>query len=90
MIQADIPTELSPLHQKALRRAFLLLENASFVARLADYAGQPVERLLSRMPSAATNRLNDAIEAAILNCLKLAIRRPNGCRPPASRRCWPA
>jgi EcsC protein family len=86
MIPADAHSPLAPQHQKALQRAFFLLEHQNFAARLADYAGQPVDRVLRAMPKAASNGLNYVIEAAILNCLNLAIRsiEPRSKAPPAS------
>jgi hypothetical protein len=71
------PTLQAPFslsHQKALQRAFIQLEEQNFAARLADYAGQPLDRVLRAMPTAASRGLNRIIEAAILRCLNLAIR----------------
>jgi hypothetical protein len=82
MIPADKSTPLSLPHQKALQRAFLVLENPRFAARLADYAGQPVRRVLQVLPEAANARLNGVVENAILRCLRLAI----GSIGPASKR----
>jgi hypothetical protein len=67
-------TPLSSNHRKALQRAFRQLEEQSFVARLADYAGQPLHRVVRVMPKAASRGLNYAIESAVLRCLNLAIR----------------
>ena len=44
---------LSPRHQKALQRAFFLLERQNFAARLADYAGQPVAVLEATLAGCA-------------------------------------
>jgi len=74
MIPANWPSPLSPSHQRALQRAFVRLERQNFAARLADYAGQPVDRVLRAMPTLASQGLNGIIEAAILRCLNLAIR----------------
>lgn len=65
--------QLSTPHRKALQRAVFLLENRNFAARLAEYAGQPVDRMLRLVPEPASRRLNRVIEAAILSCLRLAI-----------------
>jgi len=73
MIPAVSHGSLSPRHQEALQRAFVLLENRNFAARLAEYAGQPVDRVLRVMPKMASDGLNRVIEAAVLNCLNLAI-----------------
>jgi hypothetical protein len=88
MILAGRQRLVIPLpHQRALQRAFGLLENQNFASRLADYAGQPVDRLLRVMPRMASRGLNRAIEAAILHCLTLAIRTidPSAKRPPAKQ-----
>ena len=73
MIPADKTTSLSPPHQKALQRAFLVLENPRFAARLADYAGQPVRRVLRMLPKAANAQLSGVVESAVLRCLRVAI-----------------
>jgi hypothetical protein len=73
MSTAVIARELSPAHRQALARAHALLENQSFAWRIADYAGQPIDRVIGMMPKVATKGLNLAVEAAILNCLKIAI-----------------
>jgi hypothetical protein len=79
--------DLSPHHQRILRRAYLFLERPDFAARLAEYAGQPVSRVLRTMPAAASARLNKAVEKAILNCLNVAIRslEAGPKRPPVTR-----
>jgi len=82
MMPASAPGLLAPLDQKALERAFALLENPDFAARLAEYAGQPVRRAMRVMPRPASDRLNRAAEAAIMKCLELATRSIR----PASRR----
>ena len=73
MIPNDKTTPLSPSHQKALQRAFLVLENPRFAARLADYAGQPVRRVLRMLPKAANAQLSGVVESAVLRCLRVAI-----------------
>jgi hypothetical protein len=73
MTVVDIGLELSPSHRKALARAHAQLESRSLAVRIAEVAGQPVDRLVGMMPKVATKALNVAVEAAILNCLKLAI-----------------
>lgn len=65
---------LSPAHRKALRRAVTRLESQDFAGRLADYAGQPITRALRLVPKSAADRINKAVEIAILNCLNVAIR----------------
>ena len=72
ILQVDDP--LLPVHRKALQRAIVLLEYPNFAARLAEYAGQPIDSILRRMPKAANAGLNRALEAAILKSLNLAIK----------------
>ena len=87
MTSGIVLDQLSAAHRKALQRAALLLERRNFAVRLADYAGRPVDRVLHLMPSAASSRLNRVIEAAIFNCLTLAISSigPRSRPPPAPR-----
>jgi hypothetical protein len=78
---------LPPPQQRALEQAVARLEHKGFAARLADAAGQPVARVLRLMPKFASNRFNKAVEAAMLNCLVVAIRSigPGARRRPALR-----
>jgi hypothetical protein len=78
---------LPPSAQETLRRAARDLENHDFAAQLADYAGRPIARVLRMMPSVATRRINKAVEAAVINCLNVAVRSIdlNSTAPPAQR-----
>jgi hypothetical protein len=84
-LEHDADAPLAPVHEKALRRTVVLLENPNFAARLAEFAGQPVDKLLSMMPRSASAQFNRAVELAMFNCLKLAIRSidPMKTRPPS-------
>src|SRR5262249_49756781 len=86
MTVADIGLEFSPSHRRALARAHGQLESRSLALYIAEVAGQPVDRLAGMMPKVATAALNVAVEAAILNCLKLAISsiEPDARRAPAN------
>jgi hypothetical protein len=88
LIQAPVDDPLSPVHRRALQRAVVLLENPNFAARVAEYAGQPIDSVLRRLPKAANEQLNRALEAAILNCLNLAIKsiKPASKRLPSVQR----
>ena len=81
------PAALPPAQQRALEQAVARLEHHGFAARLADAAGQPVARVLRLMPKFASDRVNKAVEAAILNCLVVAIRsiEPGSRRRPELR-----
>jgi len=86
MTAAAIEPALSPSHRQALARAHALLESQSFAQRIAAYAGQPIDRALGMMPTVATGGLHLVVQAAMLNCLKLAISsiEPGARRPPAA------
>jgi hypothetical protein len=79
-----LPT-LQPPEQQALRRAIFNLEDQNFASQLADYAGRPIDRVMRLMPKAASTRINKAVEAAIINCLNVAITsiEPKSKAPPA-------
>lgn len=64
---------LTAAHERDLVRAAASLENPNFAARLADYAGKPLNRVLDLMPGAASKRLNSVVEKAILRCLAIAV-----------------
>ena len=85
-VVAPIAVLPSP-HQRALQEAVALLEHRGFAAKLADYAGQPVAKVMRMMPRFATDRINTAVERTILNCLNVAIRSiaPGAARPPERR-----
>lgn len=60
-------------HEDALVRAVQSLERPGFAAKLADYAGQPINRVLRMMPRMATERLDQIVRTSILKCLQVAI-----------------
>lgn len=70
---ADLTTELSLPDRAALRRAVKNLENPNFAARLAEYAGVPVNRVLGFLPKIAGNQLNAMVRAAVMTGLDVAI-----------------
>jgi EcsC protein family len=82
----EIATPLSRAHYQALARAVYVLENPNFAARLADYAGAPLNKVVSMLPRAASAGLSKAVEAAVRRCLKAAIRSldPAKQKPPAT------
>jgi hypothetical protein len=71
MTAADIA--LRPADLEALQRAVRRLENPGMAARLADAAGQPINRILRLAPQFASDKLNDIVRGAILKCLETAI-----------------
>jgi hypothetical protein len=67
------PTQLSKIDHTALKLAVKSLENPNFAARLADYAGVPVNRVLGILPKVANNQLSAMVRSAIMKSLDVAI-----------------
>lgn len=76
---------LSAASEQALRRAVQSLESRHLAARLAEYASQPVDRILRFMPRAANEKLNSVVHNTMLNCLELAIQSVPHDRAPPKR-----
>jgi len=74
MNRIDAPGPLRSAHHKALQRAVTQLERRSFATRLADYAGQPLDRILRTLPPSASRTFHGIMEAAILRCLNVTIQ----------------
>ena len=71
-------TELSPIDHTALKLAVKNLENPNFAARLADYAGIPVNRVLSILPKVANEQLSVLVRTAVMKGLDVAIETLEG------------
>jgi hypothetical protein len=69
---APAPT-ISPADRAALQNAVKYLESRNFAARLADYAGVPVNRVLGFLPKALNKQLSGAVRAAVMNGLEVAV-----------------
>ena len=67
------PQQLSPTDHTALTQAVKSLENPNFAARLSDYAGVPVNRVLGFLPKVANNQLSSMVRSAIMKSLDVAI-----------------
>ena len=67
------PTQLSQIDHTALKQAVKSLENPNFAARLADYAGIPVNRVLGILPKVANNQLGAMVRSAVMKSLDVAI-----------------
>jgi hypothetical protein len=65
---------LSEEDREALRRAVLALEGPSYVARLSSLAGRPIELLGQALPTAASNAISKATQAALTRALRYALR----------------
>jgi EcsC family protein len=69
----DIASPLSAPDHEALKLAVNNLENPNFAARLADYAGVPVNRVLGMLPKFANGQLSTLVRAAVMKGLEVAI-----------------
>jgi hypothetical protein len=64
---------LSQADHAALKSAVKHLESPNFAAKLADYAGVPLNRILSLLPKAANKQLSDLVRTAVMQGLDVAI-----------------
>jgi hypothetical protein len=71
--QDIVTSDFSRPHRDALEAAVDALENPNFAARIADYAGAPINRVLGMLPNVASAGLSKAVEIAMLRSLKTAI-----------------
>jgi hypothetical protein len=69
---------LDPADLDALGRAVKLLENPGLAARLANYAGVPLEALFKRLPASAGNAVRQSVSVALERCLDMALYRIDG------------
>jgi hypothetical protein len=58
----------------ALRRAKHEIESQALTMKLASIVGSPMEKLISRMPAIASDKVNDATQLALRKCLQIALR----------------
>jgi hypothetical protein len=72
MLDGDL-LPLADDHRAALAEAVAALEHPSFAARIADYAGAPVGRVLKMLPRRVDAGLTKVVEQTLLRCLKTAI-----------------
>lgn len=78
--------DLEAEHRKALTAAVATLEYPNLAARIADFAGAPVNRVLALLPRVADRGLVKSVELAMMKCLQTAIRtlddnKPSNPRP---------
>ncbi len=73
MTGVKITPDLTPTQRQSLARAIQTLENPNFAAKLADYAGRPLNRVLRILPGNANHHLNRVVETVISKCMLLAI-----------------
>lgn len=66
-----------PIEEKELedlKRAVEILENPSFIMRLTEYVGQPVEKAIDFLPQAATGKIYGIVNATVGKLLSMAIK----------------
>lgn len=73
MIGHAIDAAVEPADRVALRHAVGLLERSSFAMKVADLAGQPVQKIIGFLPARARRQLMKPVEAAIYKSLEIAI-----------------
>jgi hypothetical protein len=56
-----------------LRRAVQLLENPSFLARLTDVIGEPLEHMIKALPGRTSDRLQTAVRVSLERLLDVAV-----------------
>ena len=61
-----------------LRRAVGLLENPSFISRVTDFAGQPIEKLIDFLPIQASGKIQDAVKTTLNKLLSLSVKTMDG------------
>jgi hypothetical protein len=81
--QAVIATTIDAGDHAALKKAVKYLEGRNFAARLADYAGVPVNRVLGVLPKAINRQLSGLVRNAVLKGLEVAVDTLEE-RPPRS------
>jgi len=83
MSAEPILSQLLPADRAALQLAVKHLENPNFAARLADYAGVPVNRVLGLLPKAANRQIGTMVRGAVMKGLDVAIDTLEDEPPPA-------
>jgi EcsC protein family len=76
---------LSPEDQQALAMAVVRLERTNLAVRLADHAGQPINRLIRTLPEGVHDKIQTAVHQALLRCVRVAVTslKPQSDTPPA-------
>lgn len=64
---------LNPADEAALKSAVKYLEGRNFAAKLADYAGVPVNRVLSFLPKVVSRQISGIVRNAVTRALEFAV-----------------
>ncbi len=65
---------LNAADQADLARAIVRLERSNLVVRLADFAGEPINKIVRALPHKAQHKVRTAVHRALLECAHVAIR----------------
>ncbi|CAM2182882.1 Peptidase [Paraburkholderia sacchari] len=66
--------DFSEADHAALKRAKHELETPPLGMKLAAIVGAPVEKVIAKLPAVANDKVNDATQAALRKCLRLALK----------------
>jgi hypothetical protein len=78
MNQATNQDALTVVDREALARAVASLERPSFAIKIAGLVGQPITRVIGKLPGITNRQLTRVIEAALFKCLTVAIDSLDG------------
>jgi EcsC protein family len=73
MNQQLTPLVLTPADHAALTGAVKRLENPNFAAKLADYAGAPIKRIMSMLPKTVNRQISGMVRDAVMKGLDVAV-----------------
>ncbi len=73
MNQQLTPLVLTPADHAALTSAVKRLENPNFAAKLADYAGAPINRIMSMLPKTVNRQISGMVRDAVMKGLDVAV-----------------
>ena len=71
--QTALAPSIATADHAALKNAVRYLEGRNFAARLADYAGVPVNRVLGVLPKAVNKQLASMVRGAVMKGLEVAV-----------------
>jgi hypothetical protein len=71
--QTALAPSIAPADHAALKNAVRYLEGRNFAAKLADYAGVPVNRVLGVLPKAVNKQLSGMVRSAVMKGLEVAV-----------------
>jgi EcsC protein family len=82
MNQPLTPLVLTPADHAALTSAVKHLESPNFAAKLADYAGAPVNRIMGMLPKTLNRQVSSMVRDAVMKGLDVAVETLEDEPPP--------